>query len=289
VQLSRRWAGQPRHSGFRVASCNGAQPGGCCPLLSGRSCPLVEEAAVIVHALPGRPGQSILGRLRLAGKPVLALTGAGAAPAAAGGDGAPASLTPDRLVEEVRRTYASRARGLSMSVRLRDGRRVRVQAIQPRNADLLQACDGELSESSRRFRYLGWMAPMSKEGASALASVDFRDRFALVALASDGQRQAIVGDCRLVPIPEQKGSWEIAIAIADRFQGAGLGRLLIERILRIGGDRGLVEVVAEVHYDNVRMMHLLRTLGFERSAWELGVVTFRASLPKQIAAPSLVD
>jgi hypothetical protein len=32
-----------------------------------------------------------------------------------------------------------------------------------------------------------------------------------------------------------------------------------------------------VHYDKQRMMHLLLELGFRRTEWELGVVTFVAS------------
>ncbi len=165
-------------------------------------------------------------------------------------------------------------------VGLRDGRMVTVREIAPGDAELLSAFDAGLCPASRQLRYLGWMAPMSTERAARLATVDGRGRFALVAIAPGprGLRRLrrLVGDCRLDPVPGREGSAEIAIAVADDFQDAGLGRVLLERTLAAAAERGLTEVVAQVRYDNARMMHLLRGLGFERTEWELGVVTFRA-------------
>jgi acetyltransferase len=116
------------------------------------------------------------------------------------------------------------------------------------------------------------MPPLSSERAAAMSAVDFRDRFALVAMAP-GDSQRMVGDCRLVPVPELPGRAEVAIAVADAYRDAGLGRALLERMLRVAGDRGC-QVVADVRYDNARMMHLLRSLGFRRTGWELGIATF---------------
>ena len=171
------------------------------------------------------------------------------------------------------RPAASHRRLMHVRLQLRDGRWVRIRAINAADAELLRQFDAGLSETSRRLRYLGWMPPLSVEKAARWATVDFRDRFALVAVARQGQRKPIVADCRLVPIAERPGSLEVAIAVADDFQGLGLGRALLQLILGVAAARG-VEVVARVRYDNQRMMHLLPGLGFRRTEWELGVVTF---------------
>jgi RimJ/RimL family protein N-acetyltransferase len=176
----------------------------------------------------------------------------------------------------IRRMSASRPWLIHARLQLRDGRCVRIRAIGAADAELLRQFDAGLSETSRRLRYLGWMPPLSAEEAARWATVDFRDRFALVAVAGKGERKRIVADCRLVPFPERPGSLEVAIAVADDFQGAGLGRALLQLILGIAAARR-VEVLARVHYDNQRMMHLLLELGFRRTEWELGVVTFVAS------------
>jgi RimJ/RimL family protein N-acetyltransferase len=67
---------------------------------------------------------------------------------------------------------------------------------------------------------------------------------------------------------------EIAIAVADDHHGIGLGPALIRQMLSIAADHGIETVEARVHYDNERMMRILRRLGFHRTTWELGVATF---------------
>jgi acetyltransferase len=113
------------------------------------------------------------------------------------------------------------------------------------------------------------MPALDSDRARQLAAVDFDRRFALIAETRDGS--GIVADCRLVPNPD--GSAELAIAVADDFQGGGLGELMLELVLGIAADRGIPAVTAEVRYDNERMLRLLRRLGFTRTAWELGIVS----------------
>lgn len=132
--------------------------------------------------------------------------------------------------------------------------------------------DSGLCEACHRFRYLGWMRPLSAEEALAMATVDFQRRFALVATVGRGGRDVIVADCRLIAAEDQPA--EMAIAVADEYQGAGLGPALIRQLLSVAAAHGIAAVEARVKYDNERMMGLLRRLGFRRTAWELGVVTF---------------
>ena len=173
----------------------------------------------------------------------------------------------------IRRMAASSRRLVHVGRQLRDGRWVRIRAIDAADAELLRQFDAGLSETSRRLRYLGWMPPLSVEEAARWATVNFRDRLALVAVARHGEHQRIVGDCHLVPFSDRPGSLEVAIAVAGDFQGVGLGRALLQLIPGIAAARG-VEVVARVRYDSQRMMHILPELGFRRIEWELGVMTF---------------
>ena len=168
--------------------------------------------------------------------------------------------------------------GLPLRIRLPDGRKVAVRRINPGDADQLRKFDNCLSDTSRSLRYLGWMAPMSSERAAAMTTTDGRKHIALVATSDENSGEMIVADCRLYPIEESADGVGIAIAVADSFQEAGLGRTLLELIFAIAAERGLTEVVAEVRYDNARMLHLLKTLGFEITGWELGVVTSVARL-----------
>jgi len=158
------------------------------------------------------------------------------------------------------------------TIRLRDGRLVQVRPIRPSDAEALRAFDGGLCEASHRFRYLGWVGPLTSERARFMATVDCRRRFALVATTSREGREVIVADCRLVALPGCPA--ELAIAVADDHQGVGLGPALILRMLSSAAANGIQPVVARVRYDNERMMRVLRGLGFGRTSWEQGVVTF---------------
>jgi RimJ/RimL family protein N-acetyltransferase len=158
------------------------------------------------------------------------------------------------------------------TARLRDGRSVRIRPIRPADAEALRAFDDGLCETCRRFRYLSWMPPLTAERALAMATVDSRERFALVATVRRESREVIVADCRLIAEPGQPA--EIAIAVADDHQGVGLGPALIVHMLSIAADHRIEAVEGRVHYENERMMRVLRRLGFRRTTWELGVATF---------------
>lgn len=168
---------------------------------------------------------------------------------------------------------AVRARPAGRMVRLSDGRDVWVRPIVPTDADALRAFDAALCARSRRLRYLGWMPPLNEERAADLATVDFRDHLAIVALGTGPEGPRLVADCRLLAIEGRPGSAEIAIAVADDHQGLGLGSAMI-RLMLAAADHRFGEVIAEVRYDNERMMRVLRRLGFQRRRWEFGVVTF---------------
>jgi acetyltransferase len=167
-------------------------------------------------------------------------------------------------------------RPVPRTVRLRDGRSVRIRPIRPSDAEALREFDDGLCETCRRFRYLGWMPPLTPERALAMATVDFQGRFAIVATTRGGSGDVIVADCRLIADQDQPA--EIAIAVADDHQGVGLGPALIRRMLSIAADHGIDMVEGRVRYDNERMMRVLRRLGFRRTTWELGVATFAVGL-----------
>jgi len=55
---------------------------------------------------------------------------------------------------------------------------------------------------------------------------------------------------------------EFAIVIADRWQGRGIGRRLMEKLARIARGRGLREIYGEVLSTNRPMLEMCRKLGY---------------------------
>lgn len=148
---------------------------------------------------------------------------------------------------------------------LQDGHVAEVRPITPDDAGALRDLYLGLSERSLRLRYLGWVPPLAVEMAERMANVDFRSRFAWVAILHD----RVVADCRLAE--NEAGDLELAIVVADELQHLGLGRVMVDLALDAAGGR---TVVADVRYDNRPMTRLLRARAFERRGWELGVMQF---------------
>ena len=57
------------------------------------------------------------------------------------------------------------------------------------------------------------------------------------------------------------GSAELALAIADRHQGLGVGTLLLESLVDRARARGLVQLVGEVLMANEQMLDVIKHLG----------------------------
>lgn len=158
------------------------------------------------------------------------------------------------------------------TARLRDGRVVAIRPVRPSDAERLREFDCGLSEASRSFRYLGWMPPMSPDEAVAMATVDFQDSFAFVAVGGPELGEAIVAECRIAA--EGPDTADIAVVVADDYQDLGLGPILIRLLLATAAGRSLGTVTAEVRADNSHMIHVLTGLGFRRTAADLGVFRY---------------
>ena len=111
----------------------------------------------------------------------------------------------------------------------------------------------------------------------------------MVAEAQDEDAVArIVADARYVR-GIRPGEAEFAIAVADAWQGAGLGRALVQRLLRHAGRRGITRLVGDVVHANLPMISLVRSRGGRFVAVPGDATLMRAvfDLPAGTALPAL--
>ena len=143
---------------------------------------------------------------------------------------------------------------------LADGRSVRVRPVRPGDAAAEQAFVTALSPGSRRRRFHGTMKQLPASVLRAMTAIDFRRHVALVAEAgcADGAAR-LVADARYVR--DDDGDAEFAIAVADDWQGLGLGRALLRRLGRHARLSGVATLHGSVLADNEPMLALLRSLG----------------------------
>ncbi|MEM9782769.1 MAG: bifunctional acetate--CoA ligase family protein/GNAT family N-acetyltransferase [Pseudomonadota bacterium] len=171
---------------------------------------------------------------------------------------------------------------LEGTIALRDGRAVPCRPIRPDDAPLYEAFFAAVAPADLRLRFFSTMRRVPREMIATLTQIDYARAMAFVALdPADGR---IMGTCRLV-IDADGESGEYGIQIRSDLKGQGLGRALMERLIRHGRDAGLAEIWGDVLSENDGMLALARKLGFGRESEMDGVVHMRLALSG--AAPAV--
>ena len=135
-----------------------------------------------------------------------------------------------------------------------------VRPIQATDVDALERFYAELSIDTRITRFLGVTPALGHARSQTFCTTDHEHREGFVAVVHDGHGpQRIVG--HLCIEPDGVGSAEIAVAVADAFQGAGIGRRLVHAAVTWGRGAGLRRLDATAFATNSRMISLLRSLG----------------------------
>lgn len=161
------------------------------------------------------------------------------------------------------------------AVRLRDGATVQLRPVQAEDEEALLAFLDRLCVNSRRMRFFTGAADL--RGAAHWAAAASGDG-GIVACDDAGE---IVGHAAYALLED--GSAEVAIEVADRLQGLGLGTILVERLAELAEARGIDRFVAEVLPENRMMLAVFRdgfdakvtfdrgteTVEFPTSAWRL--------------------
>ena len=119
-----------------------------------------------------------------------------------------------------------------------------------------------LSPESRHNRLLGGMIQVTREYIERLTTVDFSRDMALAAVLMLDGREVLIGVARYVQEANDRAC-EFALVIADAWQGRGIGRRMMEKLIAVARGRGLKEIYGDVLSTNRPMLELCRKLGFK--------------------------
>ena len=144
------------------------------------------------------------------------------------------------------------------SIELGDGRCVELLPVNPQDAQGERAFVGALSLSSRYRRFHFGLRELSPEAARAMTEIDQQHHVAFVARPPGDP--TIVADARYV-LRDDSADAEFAIAVADAWQGAGLGRALLMRLAAHARTHGVRRLFGDVLWGNPGMLALVRSLG----------------------------
>ncbi|HTO51423.1 MAG TPA: GNAT family N-acetyltransferase [Burkholderiales bacterium] len=136
-----------------------------------------------------------------------------------------------------------------------------IRALQPEHADLEVRFGLALSPQSRYERFLGGGVKLSPELLARLVNVDLSRDAALIATVAFAGSETPIGVGRYVRVADEPAA-EIAVTVADAWQGCGLGRLLLERVIDAARRNGLRRLTGDVLAANAPMLALARRFGF---------------------------
>ncbi len=165
------------------------------------------------------------------------------------------------------------ARHYSATATLRDGSALAIRAQRPTDGEGLQGALGRMADESIQLRFFAPKRYFSERELAFFLDIDFVQQVALVAEYGG----TIVGGCRYIMTGPDVA--EVAFAVADDWQGRGLGRILLQRLAGIAREQGLRQLVAEVLPENMPMLSVFRNSGLPAvTRHEAGVVHVRLDL-----------
>ena len=161
---------------------------------------------------------------------------------------------------------------------LRDGSEVLIRPVRGSDAPLLADGFARLSARSRQMRFLTTKHTLSAAELRFFTEVDHHDHEAIGALSpADGHG---VGIARYIRDPGDPKMADIAVTIADDWQGRGLGTELLARLSGRAREAGICRFTATVAYGNAAMARLLQNMGAELTGYGLGTVDYEVALDR---------
>ena len=152
-----------------------------------------------------------------------------------------------------------------------------MRPIAPEDKALLASSFARLSEQSRYRRFLTTKNLLSEPELDYLVDVDHKDHEAIVAI--DPVTGAGLGVARYIRSRDDAELAEVAVTVADDWQGRGLGRALLDRLTYRARREGVRRFSALVQGENRASIRLLEGLGDAQRHWDTGEVELIIELP----------
>ena len=157
-----------------------------------------------------------------------------------------------------------------------------LRPIEPSDRAAYLAFHRELSDESRYLRYFSARSRLPEEELRHYLDVDQREHGGVVALV-DG---ALIGHALYDRQPGTRDA-EVALEVADAFQGRGVGTLMLEELATLARSVGIGRFLAHVLPSNRRMLEVFHDLGFaEHATFEDGVIRVRLNLDADAQFPA---
>jgi RimJ/RimL family protein N-acetyltransferase len=170
-----------------------------------------------------------------------------------------------------------------LTATLRDGTRVLLRPIQPDDEDRLREALQLLSPRSRYLRFHALVDHLTDEQLHYTTDIDHRDRVAWLVLDADQPDVPAVGLGQYARLETNHRVAEASITVIDRYQGRGLGTMLLALLAEVAIANGIEVFRNYVLADNDAMLEVFDQLGAERQPITAEVQEVDLRLPQRLA------
>jgi acetyltransferase len=148
-------------------------------------------------------------------------------------------------------------------VLLDGGARLRIRPVLPEDDALERIFIAQgLTQQSRYLRFQVGMSQLPETVLHGFTHIDYDNHFALIAEVCGPDGPVQIGDARFVRDGDDALAAEFGIAVADAWQGRGIGRLLLERLMQAADAHGVQRLYGDVLRGNRGMTELAKAEGF---------------------------
>lgn len=147
---------------------------------------------------------------------------------------------------------------------LADGTTVEIRPARPQDRDEVLRMHQELSPEATRLRFFAVSPHYGQEAAERICAPGHPGYRALVAVA----RGRVIGVAEYTMLPTSPGepvSADIALAVAERRHGQGIGTLLLEHLVHAAREAGISAFTAEALAENHEVLKVFADLGLRTS------------------------
>jgi acetyltransferase len=140
-----------------------------------------------------------------------------------------------------------------------------LRPIRPEDGERLRSFYAGASAQDLRLRFFMARREVPRSELARFSQIDYDREMTLVAVApaaGQGGAERLVGEVRAACDPDNQVA-EFGLLVAGDWQGRGLGRMLLSRLVDYLRMRGTRELRGQCRLENARMAQLARDLGFD--------------------------
>jgi acetyltransferase len=151
------------------------------------------------------------------------------------------------------------------------GRRLLLRPIRPEDTPQHRSFLARIAPQDLYTRFFSFVRELPEADLAHFTQIDYDREMAFVAVERTGSgAEQILGVARACADPDNNAA-EFAVLVRSDLKGHGLGRLLMQKLLRYCRARGTQQLWGNVLSENVAMLQLSRSLGFRVRAVDRNV------------------